>query len=104
MRAKIHPKTFNNAKVTCTCGATFVTTSTVEAINVEVCSNCHPFYTGIDKFVDTEGIVDKFNKKQQVTAKKKEERKAIDAKKKEASTRPTTGTLTLKDLLKQSKK
>lgn len=103
MKDKIHPKTYSTAKVTCSCGATFATTSTVDTINVEVCSNCHPFYTGVDKFVDTEGIVVKFQKKQEIAVRKKEERKKIEERKKTVETKSTSG-LTLKDLLKQAKK
>lgn len=50
----------NNIQVTCSCGATFVTGSTKPKINVEICSACHPFYTGTQKLVDTFGRVDKF--------------------------------------------
>lgn len=63
VKAKIHPKWFN-ATVTCACGATFVVGSTVPEIHVEVCSNCHPFYTGQMKFVDTAGRVDAFKSRQ----------------------------------------
>lgn len=103
MKEKIHPKVYFNAKVTCTCGATFTTTSTLDTINVEICSNCHPFYTGIDKFVDTEGIVDKFQKRQEIAFRKKKERKKIEERKKTIENISTSG-LTLKDLLKQAKK
>lgn len=66
MKAKIHPKWFSDAKVTCACGNTFTTGASVPAINVEVCSKCHPFYTGQMKFLDTTGRVEKF--KQKVTS------------------------------------
>lgn len=55
----IHPKWYE-AKVTCACGNTFTVGATVPEINIEVCSNCHPFYTGQLKFVDTAGRVDAF--------------------------------------------
>ncbi len=103
MKDNLHPKVYTNAKVICSCGATYTTTSTLETINVEVCSNCHPFYTGVDKFVDTEGIVVRFQKKQEVAKQKQEERKVIDDRKKAASAKTQTGPLTLKDLLKHNK-
>jgi large subunit ribosomal protein L31 len=63
MKAKIHPRWFPKAKVTCACGNTFTVGSTVSEINVEVCSACHPFYTGQMKYVDTTGRVDAFQAK-----------------------------------------
>lgn len=63
MKKNIHPKYYPNAKVICACGNTFETGSTVEEINVELCSKCHPFYTGKQKLVDTAKRVDKFYKK-----------------------------------------
>ena len=65
MKTKIHPKYFPNAVVTCACGNTWHTGSTVESISTDVCSNCHPFYTGEQRIVDTEGPVDRFYKKLQ---------------------------------------
>ena len=62
MKEKIHPK-YRKCVVTCGCGETFETRSTRESINVEICSKCHPFYTGKQKFVDTAGRVEKFQKK-----------------------------------------
>ena len=63
MKAKIHPTWFPEAKVICGCGNTFVTGATVPEIHVEVCSNCHPFYTGQMKFLDIAGRVDAFKAK-----------------------------------------
>ena len=62
MKKGIHPE-YVEAKVTCGCGNTFKTRSTVKEIKVEICSACHPFYTGKQKFVDTAGRVEKFQKK-----------------------------------------
>lgn len=62
MKQGIHPE-YKNARVTCACGNTFETRSTKGDINVEICSQCHPFYTGKQKFVDSEGRVDRFNRK-----------------------------------------
>lgn len=60
MKPDMHPTYHTNVKVTCACGNTFVTGSTVEEINIEICANCHPFFTGKSKLVDTAGRVDKF--------------------------------------------
>ena len=63
MKAGIHPE-YKLINVTCTCGNTFETRSTIgQDLQVEVCSNCHPFYTGKQKIVDTAGRVDKFRRK-----------------------------------------
>lgn len=70
MKKEIHPK-YYPATVTCACGNTFKTGSTLEVIDVEVCSACHPFFTGKQKFVDTARRVEKFQEKQaKVKAKK----------------------------------
>ncbi len=65
MKQKIHPKWHEEAKVSCACGNTFAVGATVPEITVEVCSNCHPFYTGQMKYVDTAGRVDAFRAKQE---------------------------------------
>ena len=62
MKAKIHPK-YQACTVHCACGNTFVTRSTLPKINVDICSNCHPFFTGKQKFVDAAGRVEKFQKR-----------------------------------------
>lgn len=66
MKAKIHP-TYHQATVTCACGNTFVVGSTKADIRVDICSKCHPFFTGEMKFVDVMGRVEKFQKKQAAT-------------------------------------
>ena len=63
MKKDTHPKYFKNAKVSCVCGNTFETGATIETMKVEICSNCHPFYTGKQKLIDSEGRVQKFNKR-----------------------------------------
>jgi len=63
MKKDIHPKYNDKAKVTCACGATFTVGSTMDEMNVEICSQCHPFYTGNEKVLDTAGRVDKFKKR-----------------------------------------
>ena len=62
MKAGIHPN-YKLATVTCSCGNTFETGSVKEDIRVEVCSDCHPFYTGRQKFAAADGRIDRFNKK-----------------------------------------
>lgn len=62
MNQEIQPA-YYQAKVTCNCGNTFITGSTKEEIRVEVCSKCHPFYTGMQKATRADGRIDKFNKK-----------------------------------------
>jgi large subunit ribosomal protein L31 len=62
MKTGIHPE-LKKAKVYCGCGHEFETMSTVEEMRVDICSKCHPFYTGEERFVDTEGRVERFNRK-----------------------------------------
>ena len=62
MRKGIHPE-YGLAKVSCACGNKFETRSTKKTINVEICSSCHPFFTGKQKFVDSEGRVERFQRK-----------------------------------------
>ena len=63
MKKDIHPKYNNKSEVTCACGAVFLVGSTMDKINVEICSQCHPFYTGNEKVLDTAGRVDRFKKR-----------------------------------------
>ena len=63
MKAKIHPEYNEDCVVTCACGKTFTTGSTMKEIRVELCNQCHPFYTGKQKFVDTARRVEKFQEK-----------------------------------------
>lgn len=62
MKKEIHPS-YVECTVTCSCGSTFKTRSTKKEITVEICSQCHPFYTGKQKYIDTEGRIEKFKKK-----------------------------------------
>ena len=70
MRPDIHPA-YKEITVTCGCGNSFTTRSTKDKISVEICSNCHPFYTGRQKFVDTAGRVERFQRRWQSDAAKK---------------------------------
>jgi len=88
MKQAIHPKYFDECQVSCACGNKFTTGSTMEKIEVDVCSQCHPFFTGQQKFVDVKGRIDKFKQKVEqgkiYTANKA--KKAATAKKKTAKT------------------
>ena len=64
MKKDVHPKYFPEAAIKCVCGNSFTVGSTKEKINVEICSNCHPFYTGNEKILDTAGRVEKFKARQ----------------------------------------
>ena len=63
MKEKIHPKYFSDAEVTCSCGNKFTTGSTKKQLRVELCSACHPFYTGERRMVDTAGRVERFKQR-----------------------------------------
>jgi len=67
MKDGIHPK-YVEAVVTCACGESFVTRSTKPKIQVDICSKCHPFFTGTQKLVDSEGRIEKFRKKYEKAA------------------------------------
>ena len=87
MKKDIHPA-YKDATVVCGCGNTFKTRSTRDRIAIEVCSNCHPFYTGKQKFVDTAGMVEKFTRKWASTeAKSAQDLKAKNDAKADATTK-----------------
>jgi large subunit ribosomal protein L31 len=67
MKAKIHPEYHNDAQVVCSCGNTFTTGSTRKMLRVELCSKCHPFFTGEQKIVDTAGRVERFKRRYKLT-------------------------------------
>lgn len=101
MKTKIHPKYYTDAKVTCACGNTFTTGSTLPEIKVDICSACHPFFTGEMKFVDTQGRVEKFQAKLQQAGKfqSKKQKKASE-KQEEANITP----LTLREMIQAQRK
>lgn len=103
MKKDIHPK-YNTVKVVCSCGNTFVTGSTLDtdSLNVELCSKCHPFYTGEQKIVDTDNLVKKFEEKVAKAEKSsfRSKKAKMDARKAKKSTMDqNTSSLTLKDML-----
>jgi large subunit ribosomal protein L31 len=86
MKKNTHPEYFNDAKITCSCGAMLVTGSTQKEMQVEICSACHPFYTGKKKVLDSTGRVDRFKKLAERSAAKKV---AVTKKPKTIETKPT---------------
>lgn len=68
MKSEIHPTYFPEAKVTCACGRSFAVGSTREKLEVEICSECHPFYSGNEKILDTAGRVEKFKARRTAAA------------------------------------
>lgn len=71
MKNEIHPQYYPKVQVKCSCGHTFTVGSTKPKINTEICSKCHPFYTGKDKIIDTAGRVERFKKRLQKTVSKR---------------------------------
>lgn len=103
MKKDIHPKLNKETEVTCACGNTFTTMSTLDKINVEICSACHPFYTGQQKFVDTEGRIEKFEKRmKKVQDKKKTSSKKNSNKADDSDNQPSPQSL--KEMLNQENK
>ena len=99
MKQGIHPQYFDDCKVTCACGNTFVTGATVPEIRVDVCQKCHPFFTGEMKFVDTLGKVEKFEQSRKKAEKIKVQRQEV-AKQKIERKRPES----LREMLELAKK
>lgn len=99
MKKGIHPQIYKECVVTCACGNTFTTISTMETIKVEICSMCHPFFTGQQKFIDTEGRIEKFQRKMEISKQKQSASKSKKLNKKQT----TSSSASLKDLLNQAK-
>jgi len=81
MKADIHPKYYTDTKVKCACGNKWTTGSTISEISLGICSNCHPFYTGNEKIVDTLGRIEKFKKRMEKSAQKVRVKKKVRIKK-----------------------
>ena len=94
MKKEIHPKWYPEAKISCACGYKFTAGATVPEIKVEICSQCHPFYTGQERLVDTAGRVEKFEKKMAAKTQK--------AKKRKKKERVDGGPKTLKEMLRST--
>lgn len=99
MKKGIHP-TYQQATVSCACGNTFTVGSTKETIQVEICSKCHPFWTGAQRYVDIEGRVDKFKKKMVEGDKARQDRVKKLKEKIERDKTRQEAPKSLKDLLK----
>jgi large subunit ribosomal protein L31 len=97
MKKNIHPKWYPNCKVICACGNEFTVGATVPEIRVEICSQCHPFFTGEMKFVDTKGRVQKFREK----VARAQKLRAVKAKK--AKKKQPTEEKTYKEMLREAK-
>ncbi len=104
MKATGHPTWNNNITVTCACGAIFTTGSTMSDIRVEICSKCHPLFTGQQKFVDTLGQVERFERRKKEAEKKSEEKRQIVEARKAKSSDEKKDKPSLKDLLMQARK
>lgn len=104
MKKDIHPKYNKNVKVKCSCGNVFETGSVLEEIVTELCSKCHPFYTGAQKIVDTENLVAKFESRKEKSKSlgsfRSKREKIAQRKAKVTGAKPSDGkSLTLKDML-----
>jgi len=95
MKKEIHPKWYKEAKISCACGHEFSAGATVPEIKVEICSQCHPFYTGQERLVDTAGRVEKFEKKLATAKTQKTTRKRKKRRVEKVDERPKT----LKEML-----
>lgn len=108
MKKEIHPKYNSKAKVTCSCGNTFYTGSILDEISTELCSKCHPFFTGAQKLVDSQGMIDKYLKqveKRESTSFRSKREKEVARRAKQTAAKSSTATsakgLTLKDMLRK---
>ena len=109
MKKDLHPKYNNELKITCSCGNSFVTGSTIleDNVTVDICSKCHPFYTGEQKIVDTDNVVKKYEERLEKSKKmsftsKKEKMAKRRAKMEQMSSSPATA-LSLRDMLANAK-
>jgi len=89
MKEGIHPD-LKEVTVKCACGNTFETLSTKEDLHVDVCSNCHPFFSGGDRFLDSEGRISKFEKKYGISSEDEESEPEAEADESEASAEEST--------------
>ncbi|HAU39424.1 MAG: hypothetical protein UV80_C0004G0028 [Candidatus Peregrinibacteria bacterium GW2011_GWF2_43_17] len=85
-KGNVHPEYHTDAQITCSCGAVFTTGSTKKELHTELCSHCHPFYTGQQKLVDTAGRVDKFRTRVEKAKKVQEEAKTKTTKQRKKKT------------------
>lgn len=102
MQNNIHPNWNQDVPVTCACGNTFTTGSTYQSLEVDICSACHPFFTGEMKFVDTQGRVDKFMQKME-KAKASKNKSGSSSSSKKADDKQADEQKTYKQLLQEQK-
>jgi large subunit ribosomal protein L31 len=100
MKKQIHPTYYPQAKVSCACGNSFITGSTLPEIKVDICSACHPFFTGSQKLIDTQGRVERFIQQREKAKAYKMNKKTKKALKEEKPEPPKT----LREMLKTIKK
>ena len=100
MKKNVHLEFYEDCRVTCACGHSFITGSTQKEIKVEICSQCHPFFTGEMKYVDIQGRVEKFQKQVEKARKVKTLQKNKKEKRKKQQSQPKT----LKEAFKSAKK
>lgn len=79
MKENIHPTYYSDATITCACGAKYTVGGTKKEMRVEICSNCHPYFTGSHKFIDTAGRVERFKQKLEKSKTKESAKKVKDA-------------------------
>jgi large subunit ribosomal protein L31 len=103
MKKDIHPKYNDDAKISCACGNVIKTGSTVKSMEIEICSACHPFFTGKKRVVDSAGQVDRFKKRMEKASQLKQEKEEAAAKKKEVAKKGKAKTVK-ETLTKQTKK
>ena len=101
MKQKIHPTYYKDATITCSCGKVYITGDTVQSTHIELCSACHPFYTGEQKVVDTANRVKRFEKLKNISQQISTSNSKKDKKKKNPNTQHIEGNkaITLKDML-----
>jgi len=99
MKSGIHPQWFNDATVSCACGNSFTVGAYKKEIRVDICSKCHPFFTGEMRFVDTMGRVEKFQQKIKAAESQKEVFKAQKKKKEDEQVRRANAPRSLKEML-----
>lgn len=104
MKANIHPNWNPESHIVCACGNSFIAGSTMDTIRVDICSNCHPLYTGAQRLVDTLGQVDRFIKKSEISKAKMEERKKILEARENKIVEKKKDKPSLKDLLMSARK
>ena len=103
MKKDIHPKVNTDCVVTCACGNSFTTLSTLPSISVDICSKCHPFFTGQQKFVDTEGRIDKFEKKRKLAEEAKKKAATKSSKKSKKASKKQVREPSLKEMLSKAR-